>query len=78
MKILHTSDLHIGISLFGEDMLPYQDKIGESLCAAAVECGADCVIIAGDVYDSAVVAGEAVNAGTGCAKSFFRAAGISP
>ena len=60
MKILHTSDLHIGISLFGEDMLPYQDKIGESLCAAAVECGADCVIIAGDVYDSAVVAGEAV------------------
>ena len=60
MKILHTSDLHIGISLFGEDMLPYQDKIGESLCAAAVECGADCIIIAGDVYDSAVVAGEAV------------------
>lgn len=45
MKILHTSDLHIGISLFGEDMLPYQEKIGESLCAAAVECGADCMIM---------------------------------
>ncbi|CDE82643.1 putative uncharacterized protein [Ruminococcus sp. CAG:353] len=60
MKILHTSDLHIGISLFGEDMLPYQESIGESLCAAADEYSADCIIIAGDVYDSAVVSGEAV------------------
>lgn len=60
MKILHTSDLHIGISLFGEDMLPYQEQLGESILAAAEESGADCIIIAGDVYDSAVVSGEAV------------------
>ena len=41
-------------------MLPYQESIGESLCAAADEYSADCIIIAGDVYDSAVVSGEAV------------------
>ena len=78
MKILHTSDLHIGISLFGEDMLPYQEKIGESLCAAADECGADCIIIAGDVYDSAVVAGEAVKCWDRLCGTLFRAAEISP
>lgn len=60
MKLLHTSDLHIGISLFGEDMLPYQEKIGEYLAACAEKYGADCIIISGDVFDSAVVSAEAV------------------
>ncbi len=60
MKILHTSDLHIGISLFGEDLLPFQEKLGEYILRSACDNGADCIIIAGDVFDSAVVSGEAV------------------
>ena len=60
MKLLHTSDLHIGISLFGEDMLPFQERLGVILSECVISCDADCIVIAGDVYDSAVVTGEAV------------------
>ncbi len=60
MKLIHTSDLHIGISLFGEDLLPYQEEIGRKISACAKKHNADCIIISGDVFDSAVVSAEAV------------------
>ncbi len=58
MKILHTSDLHLGISLCGLPLLPYQKKFCGFLCEAAEE--ADAVIIAGDVFDTSVASAEAV------------------
>ncbi|MBP1560073.1 MAG: exonuclease SbcCD subunit D [Oscillospiraceae bacterium] len=58
MKILHTSDLHLGISLCGIPLLPYQKKFCDTLCKAAEN--ADAVIIAGDIFDTSVASAEAV------------------
>ena len=58
MKILHTSDLHLGISLLGIPLLPYQKSFCKSLCKAAGQAGA--VIIAGDVFDTSVASAEAI------------------
>lgn len=58
MKILHTGDLHLGISLCGRSLLPYQQALPQLLSEAARDCGA--VLIAGDVYDSVVSSSEAI------------------
>lgn len=60
MKLVHTSDLHIGISLFSLDMLPFQETLGEAILSCAQKYSADCIIISGDVYDSSIVSAEAV------------------
>lgn len=58
MKILHTSDLHIGISLINTPLLHYQQNFCKSFCKAAGN--ADAVIIAGDVFDNSVASAEAI------------------
>ena len=58
MKILHTSDLHLGISLLGVPLIEFQRKLCKSLCKAAEQ--ADAVIIAGDVFDTSVASAEAI------------------
>lgn len=58
MKILHTSDLHLGISLLGVPLLPYQRSFCKNFCEAAGQ--ADAVIIAGDVFDTSVASAEAI------------------
>lgn len=63
MKILHTSDLHLGISLCGIPLLPYQKKFCDTLCNAAEE--ADAVMIAGDIFDTSVASAEAVRCWSG-------------
>ncbi len=60
MKILHTSDLHLGISLCSERLLEYQQALAGILCNAVSENKIDCVIIAGDIFDSAMSSGEAI------------------
>lgn len=60
MKILHTSDWHLGAmdgnrSLF-EDQMFFIDRIA----GIAKENGVDAVLIAGDVYDRSVASAEAV------------------
>lgn len=60
MKILHTSDWHLGAmdgtrSLF-EDQRFFLDRIGEIVR----ENGVDAVLIAGDIYDRSVASAEAV------------------
>jgi len=58
MKILHTSDLHLGISLCGLPLLPYQEKLCGELRRLSEQ--ADAVIIAGDIFDTSVASSEAV------------------
>lgn len=58
MKILHTSDLHIGISLCGVPLLPYQKEFCKTLCTLSEQ--ADAVIISGDIFDTSVASADAV------------------
>ena len=63
MKILHTSDLHLGISLLNVPLLGYQRGFCEYLCSAAEN--ADAVIISGDIFDTSVASSEAVRCWSG-------------
>ncbi|MCX7657919.1 MAG: exonuclease SbcCD subunit D [Oscillospiraceae bacterium] len=61
MKILHTSDLHLGISLFDISLIEYQKLLPELIAGAVSESGADVVVISGDVFDSALSSAEAIS-----------------
>lgn len=54
MRILHTSDWHLGRSLHGVDLLDHQAAFLEHLVETAREAAVDAVLVAGDVYDRAV------------------------
>ncbi|MBB6404064.1 exonuclease SbcCD subunit D [Arthrobacter sp. AZCC_0090] len=54
MKLLHTSDWHLGRSFHGVGMLDAQRNFIEQLLAVIREQSVDVVLIAGDVYDRAL------------------------
>ena len=56
MRILHTSDWHLGRTLHGLDLLDHQAMFIDHLVALVSERSVDVVIVAGDVYDRAVPA----------------------
>jgi DNA repair protein SbcD/Mre11 len=60
MKLLHTSDWHLGRSLYGAPMLDHQRTFLRWLVEQAVERDVDAVLVAGDVYDRAVPPTDAV------------------
>ena len=60
MKMIHTSDWHLGRTLYGEDLLPYQATFLDWLLTESVSNQVDAVVVAGDVYDRAVPPTEAV------------------
>jgi exonuclease SbcD len=60
MKLLHTSDWHLGRTLHGEPMLDHQRAFLTWLVELAVERRVDAVLVAGDVYDRAVPPTDAV------------------
>ena len=60
MKILHTSDLHLGLQLHGVSLLEEQQAMVEFLLETAVKEGAEAVVICGDVFDRAVSAPQAL------------------
>src|SRR5690606_4382282 len=59
MRILHTSDWHIGRSFHGHSTLDALRGVLDALTAQVDEHGVDVVIVAGDVFDSATPAAEA-------------------
>jgi DNA repair protein SbcD/Mre11 len=73
MKLLHTSDWHLGRALHGEPMLPYQRTFLAWLVELAVARGVDAVLVAGDVYDRAVPPTDAVAALDDALAAFARA-----
>lgn len=60
MRLLHTSDWHLGRALHGESLLEHQARFLDWLLARAREHRADAVVVAGDVYDRAVPPVDAV------------------
>lgn len=60
MRILHTSDWHLGRSFHGVGMLEAQRRFIDQLVGTVVEEEVDVVLIAGDVYDRALPAVDVV------------------
>ena len=54
MRLLHTSDWHLGRSFHGVGMLDAQRAFIDQLVQAVSDHGVDVVLIAGDVYDRAL------------------------
>lgn len=60
MRLLHTSDWHLGRSFHGASLLEEQEAAIERIAELAREHAVDAVLIAGDLYDRAIPPGEAV------------------
>jgi exonuclease SbcD len=60
MRLLHTSDWHLGRTLHGVDLLDHQAAYLDHLVEVVREERVDAVLVAGDVYDRAVPPVEAV------------------
>ncbi len=60
MRILHTSDWHLGMPLKLGTMIEDQQYFLDQLYSIIVEYNVDAVICAGDVYDSSVTNAEAI------------------
>ena len=61
MRLLHTSDWHLGRSLHGTDLLAEQEAVLAQLAAVVTAEGVDVVLVAGDVYDRAVPSADATD-----------------
>jgi len=64
MRVLHTSDWHVGRMFHGRDLLADQEAVLGGLADLITDERVDVVVVAGDVYDRAVPSGEAVAACT--------------
>lgn len=60
MKLLHLSDLHLGIRVNEYSLIEDQRYILNAILEIAQQERVDTIIIAGDIYDKAVPSGEAV------------------
>jgi exonuclease SbcD len=76
MRMIHTSDWHLGRTFHGHSLLSDQEQVLGALVDLAVEHAVDAVLISGDLYDRAVPAPEAVQCATRILAR-IRAAGIS-
>jgi exonuclease SbcD len=61
MRLLHTSDLHLGRSFHGASLLEEQAEALDRIVELAREGAVDLVVIAGDLYDRAIPPAEAVS-----------------
>ncbi len=61
MKILHTSDWHLGRNFHGASLLDDQRKVVAEIIDLAVGREVDLVVIAGDIYDRAIPPAPAVD-----------------
>jgi DNA repair protein SbcD/Mre11 len=64
MRVLHTSDWHVGRMFHGRDLLTDQESVLGGLADIIVDQHVDVVVVAGDLYDRAVPSGEAIAACT--------------
>ena len=60
MRILHTADWHLGIDLHRMSLLEDQKYFFQQLQAIIKEKQVDVIIIAGDIYDTALANKEAI------------------
>lgn len=62
MRFLHTADWHLGRTLRGVSRLPEQERALAQIADAAVAHRVDAVLVAGDIYESAMPGPEAEQA----------------
>jgi len=74
MRVLHTSDWHMGRMFHGRDLLADQEAVLGALADLVADERVDLVVVSGDLYDRAVPSGEAVAACTRVLKA-IKAAG---
>jgi exonuclease SbcD len=60
MRVLHTSDWHVGRTFHGRDLLGDQETVLSRLADLVSDERVDVVVISGDLYDRAVPSAEAV------------------
>ncbi|MFB9907289.1 exonuclease SbcCD subunit D [Allokutzneria oryzae] len=60
MRVLHTSDWHVGRTFHGRDLLADQTAVLTGLADLVTAEKVDVVVVAGDLYDRAVPSAEAV------------------
>ncbi|NLG54307.1 MAG: exonuclease SbcCD subunit D [Rhodococcus sp.] len=60
MKILHTSDWHIGRTFHGVDLLSDQEHVLTDIAALVAEHAVDVVVVPGDIYDRSIPSSNAV------------------
>ena len=60
MRLLHTSDWHLGRQFHGASLLQEQAAALDRIVALAAEAEVDAVLIAGDLYDRAIPPADAV------------------
>jgi exonuclease SbcD len=60
VRILHTSDWHLGRQFHGQGMLEHQATFLDHLIGTVTERGVDLVVVAGDIYDRALPPVDAV------------------
>lgn len=75
MRLLHTSDLHLGLSLAEHSFLPYQRKLVRWLAETIQRERCDCIVIAGDIFDTAVSSAEAIQLYNALTTALCREAG---
>ena len=73
MRLIHTSDWHLGRTLHGESLLEHQGVFLRWLVDQAVNRQVDAVLVAGDVYDRAVPPTDAVRLLDETLVAFFHA-----
>ena len=59
MKFLHTADWHLGVKTNGRDRLAEQKRVIDEILSIATYENIDCVIIAGDVFNTASPSADA-------------------
>ncbi|MPZ79435.1 MAG: exonuclease subunit SbcD [Actinophytocola sp.] len=64
MRVLHTSDWHVGRMFHGRDLLADQESVLGGMADLVEDERIDVVVVSGDLYDRAVPSGEAVLACT--------------
>jgi exonuclease SbcD len=64
VKLLHTSDWHIGRTFHGADLLAEQEAVLGHLADLVIAESVDVVLVSGDIYDRAVPSAEAVRVAT--------------
>ena len=60
MRLLHTSDWHLGRSFHREDLLGAQATFVDFLVETVASAGVDAVVVSGDIYDRALPSVDAV------------------
>jgi DNA repair protein SbcD/Mre11 len=59
MKFLHTSDWHVGRNVRGQSRLPEHEAALQEVLSLAKEHGVDCLLVAGDIFDTSAPPPEA-------------------